>query len=256
MAKGYYNILHNLEKTDIIFETNVDPGIEIPEDQQNLVIDVGNSLATINLLYETKSINFKKAFEQLFYIAKTGLEGGKAQPTLATKALVQFKKEIVDRESGKVKNQYLKRLGIRAIILGAPLLILGSIINFLFCKQISCECIQSNYVANLMILWSGTMAGVWLSFAITRTLIGFDDLVIIERDRLEPALRLIFTGLLSIIFGFLFIKGAIELKLGGLSSQNLITDPITAFLMGSILGLNEKIIGSTLTRKTSTLFNS
>lgn len=256
MTKGYYNILHNPEKTDIIFETNVEAGIEIPDEQQNLVIDIGNSLSTINLLYDIKAINFKKAFEQLFYIAKTGLEGDKAQPSLATKALTQFKKEIVDRESGKIKNQYLKRLGIRAIILGMPILIIGSIINYLSCKVINCNCIQSNYIANIMILWSGTMSGVWLSFAITRTLIGFDDLAIIEKDRLEPTLRLIFTGVLSIIFGFLFMQNAFEIRLGNLSSHDIIKDPITAFLIGTILGLNEKIVGSTLTKKTSTLFNS
>ncbi len=251
MAKGCYNILHNEDKTDLIFEIKADLGIEIPDEQQNLVIDIGNTLSTITLLYKPKTIEFIKAFDQLFYIAKTGLEGDTAQPSLATKALTQFKKEIVDKESGKKKNEYLKQLGIRALIGCVPLLLIGSFINYLACNKVHCDCIQLNYIADMLILVSGTMVGVWLSFAITRTYIGFDDLAIIEKDRLEPTLRLIFTGVLSIIFGFLFIKNSIEIMIGGLSSHDIIKDPVTAFLIGTILGLNEKIIGSTLTKKTA-----
>lgn len=251
MTKGCYNILHNEDKSDLIFEIKPDLDVEIPDDQQNLVIDIGNTLATITLLYKPKTLEFIKAFEQLFYIAKTGLESDRAQPSLASKALTQFKKEIVDRESGKKKNEYLKQLGIRALIGCIPLLIIGSLINYLSCKNVHCDCILSNYIANLLILVSGTMVGVWLSFAITRTYIGFDDLAIIEKDRLEPTLRLLFTGVLSIIFGLLFVKNSIEIKLGDLSSHDIINDPVTAFLIGTILGLNEKIIGSTLTKKTA-----
>jgi hypothetical protein len=251
MTKGSYNILHNGDKTEIIFEFI--PGIDIPDEQQNLVIEIENSLATVSLLYAPNTVEFKKAFEQLFFIAKTGLEN-EAQPSLAAKALTQFKKEIVDRESGKKKNEYLKLLGIKAIGGGLPLLIIGTIINFLACKSINCECIQANYIANLMILVSGTMLGVWLSFAITRTYLGFDDLAIIEKDRLEPSLRLIFTGALALIFGLLFAKNSMEIKLGDLSSHDIIHDPVTAFLIGTILGLNEKIIGSSLTKKTSDFF--
>lgn len=250
MAKGSYNILFNEEKNDIIFEIKSDVTEEIPSEQQNLVIDIGNTLATISLLYKSGTLEFKKAFDQLFFIAKTGLETDPAQPALATKALTQFKNEIVDKESGKKKNEYLKQLGLRAAIGGLPLLILGTIINFLSCNTIICDCIRSDYIANMMILVSGTMIGVWLSFAITRTLIGFDDLAIIEKDRLEPTMRLVFTGALSVIFGFLFVKSFIEIKLGNLSSHDIITDPVSAFVIGAILGLNEKIIGSSLTKKT------
>jgi hypothetical protein len=250
MAKGCYNILHNKDKTDLIFEIIPDPGLEIPDEQENLVIDISNTLAIITLLYEPKTAEFNKVFEQLFYLAKTGLEGDTAQPSLATKALIQFKKEVVDRESGKKKNEYLKQLGLRALIGCVTLLTIGSFINYLACKKVQCDCIELNYIADILILVSGTMVGVWLSFAITRTYIGFDDLAIIEKDRLEPTLRLIFTGVLAVIFGFLFIKNAIEIKIGGLSSHDLLKDPLTAFLIGTILGLNEKIIGSSLTKKT------
>lgn len=256
MTKGYYNVIHNPEKTEIIFEINVEEGVEIPDEQQNLVMDIANSLSIIDLLYTSNTISFNKAFQQLFYISKTGLEGNKAQPSLAIKALIQFKKEIVDRESGRIKNQYLKKLGIRAFILSIPILILSLVMFLLPLHFHQLNFPEWKVSANMMILWSGTMIGVWLSFAISRTLIGFDDLAIIEKDRLEPTLRLLFTGILSLIFGFLFMLNAFEIKLGGLSSQNIVSDPTTAFLIGTILGLNEKIVGNTLTKKTSELLHS
>lgn len=259
MAKGAFKISFENKKTELVIATNIADGV-IPDDQLNLSIDITNTLATIKLLYKTESSQFSKAFDQLFWIAKTGLEGdeiGNVQVTLSVKALAQFKKEIVDRESSKKKNEYLIKLGVRALILGLPFLILGAYINYRACQNLHyCNCVQPNYLANIMILWSGTMCGVWLSFAITRTILGFDDLAIIEKDGLEPALRLIFTGILSIVFGLLFITNAIEIKLGSLSSHDISKDPITAFLIGTILGLNEKIIGNTLTKKTSALFNA
>ena len=136
-----------------------------------------------------------------------------------------------------------------------PALILGSLLNYLQCKKIEFDCLNCIYAANLLILWAGTMLGVWLSFAITRTYIAFTDLTIIEKDRLEPALRLVFTGLLAIIFGLLFIKKSIVINFGDLKSEQVSTDVISAFLLGVILGIYEKIIGNTLTKKTAGLLD-
>jgi hypothetical protein len=258
MAKGNYEVLHNPERTDIIFEIRADSEEVIPTDQQDLVIEIGSTLAILRLLYspDNKIVRpiFDKRFDELFYMAKTGLEGDRAQPQLAVKALAQFKKEIVDSEGGKVKNKYLKKLGLNALYLGLPFLLLGSLIHYLDCKEVEMTCFAKNYTANCMILWAGALIGVWLSFAITRTYLEFTDLAIIEKDRLEPLLRLVFTGVLAIVFGLLFIIGALEIKLGSLSSSKIASDPITAFLIGVILGLNEKIIGNTLTKKASALF--
>lgn len=262
MPKGYYNIVHDgatsadKSRSTINFEINAG-GQEIPEEQQLLVIDISNTLHTISLLHTKHSLEFQNYFDQLFSLAKVGLEGDNAQPALAAKALIQFKKEVVDRESGKRKNSYLKELGKRALS-AATLLFAATWVTkeFLVDSQV-CNCaFLVTELSNIGTLVAGTMAGVWLSFAITRTYLSFDDLAIIEKDRLEPTIRLVFTGLLALIFGLLFIRNAIEIKLGNLSSHSIVTDPVTAFLIGAILGLNEKIIGSTLTKKTADLFRS
>lgn len=256
MAKGSFNVLFNPDKTEIEFERSLDNKELVPEDQQALVISVQDSLATVKLIYPRQSEQYEKTFMSLFHIAKIGVEGEGAQPELAVKALTQFKKEIVDRESGKIKNQYLKRLGVRAFQFALPALIIAIVLEIVHAKFGHIRFAGLEYAANIFLVWTGTMIGVWLSFAISRTTIGFEDLAIIEKDRLEPALRLIFTGLLALIFAFLFAKNAIELKLGSLSSHDLVNDSVTAFLIGTILGINEKIIGSSLTKKTASLFES
>lgn len=253
MPIGFYIVTHDTEKNDIIFEVNneVAKDKEIPDEQQNLVIDIANVLFTIQAIYKDYKLQYLKAFEQIFFIAKTGLEGINAQPALAAKALTQLKKEIVDKESGRIKNSYLKTLGFLALQFGMPLLLLGSITILVMCCFVSTQtgCFDFVKLANFFILWSGSMLGVWLSFAITKTYLAFDELAVLEKDHLEPALRLIFTGILAEIFGLLFLKGVIVIKIASLSSENLSTDYITAFLLGIVLGINEKIIGGVLSKK-------
>lgn len=256
MAKGNYIVSANEDKTDIIFQLSPTADQEIPVDQQDLLFDVQATVDVVKVLYQDANSLYATYFDQLLKLAQVGLVGENAQPLLAKKALEQLKNEIVNRESGKVKNKYLKKLGVKALWFGMPALLLGVAFNGVFCKlPLFCEtsCIDYKCLANFLILWAGTMSGVWLSFAITRTYIGFGDLVIIEKDRLEPSLRLVFTGLLAIIFGLLFVKKVIEIKLGDLSSFALVDDSVTAFLLGVILGLNEKMIGNALTKKTASL---
>ena len=255
MPKGNYIVSANDDKSDINFNLSPTAVDDIPSEQQDLLFDVQATLEIIRTLYKDNKKSFANYFDQLLKLSQVGLVGDNCQPQLAKRALEQIKTEITNRESGKIKNKYLTELGLKGLIFGLPALLLGIILNYLACKKIEFDCLNCKEVANLLILWSGTMVGVWLSFAITRTVIGFNDLTIIEKDRLEPALRLVFTGILAIIFGLLFIKKAIVINLGDLSSNDIIADPVTAFLIGTVLGINEKIIGSTLTKKTATLFN-
>ncbi len=238
MAKGNYIVSPKEDKSDIVFQLSPTADQDIPIEQQDLLFDVQSTLEIIRTLYISDARAFANYFDQLLKLSQVGLVGDNAQPQLAKRALEQIKNEITNRESGKIKNKYLKELGTKALWFGLPALILGSVFNYLHCRKIDFDCLNCIYFANLLILWSGTMVGVWLSFAITRTIISFNDLTIIEKDRLEPSLRLIFTGALAIIFGLLFIKKAIVINLGDLSSSQISTDPISAFLLGVILGLN------------------
>jgi hypothetical protein len=253
MSFGYFKVSLD-EKTGLDISPNVPEGDSIPDDQLNLMLEILSASSVIDQLYLEDTSDHKNAYDLLFKLASTGLENEFAQPVLASKALIQFKKDIVDKESGKKKNQYIKKLGGIASLLGSVPLMIGIYVHYL----VSHNCISFDFIeiANFLILWSGTMVGVWLSFAITRKYIAFDDLAIIEKDRLEPALRLIFTGVLSIIIALLFLMNVLHISIGGLSSHNITNDPVTAFLIGTLLGINEKIIGSTLLKKASSIFSS
>lgn len=257
MPKGNYIVTLNIETDDILFELSPTADQDIPIEQQDLLFDVESTLEIIRILYKDDSKSWANYKDQLLKLSQVGLVGNNAQPQLAKRALEQIKIEITNNESGKIKNKYLKALGKKALLFGLPMLCVGLLFDYLFCNCTlkGYGCINIKDLTSLVILWSGAMMGVWLSFAITRTTIGFNDLTILEKDRLEPSLRLLFTGLLAIIFGLLFIKKVFVISLGGLVSSEISNDLISAFLLGVILGLNEKILGNSLTKKTSGLLD-
>jgi hypothetical protein len=55
------------------------------------------------------------------------------------------------------------------------------------------------------------MAGVRLSFGARKTSIRFEDLHILEEDRLEPLVRLVFAGLLTLVLALLFSTQAVTI---------------------------------------------
>jgi hypothetical protein len=256
MAKGNFIVSATENNQDIEFAQSPTADAVIPVDQNDLIISVESALDTLRTLYyDTNRALYNDYFDQLLKLSQLGLVGDNVQISLATRALEQIKTEIVNRESGKVKNKYLRELGGKAFWYGFPVLLAGILLKYYICKWGAACCLDYGYTGSLCLIWAGCMVGVWLSFAITRTVLGFGDLTIIEKDRLEPSIRLIFTGALSLIFGLLFIQKAITISLGQLKSDDILSSPVTAFLIGVILGLNEKIIGSTLTKKTSGLFD-
>jgi hypothetical protein len=83
------------------------------------------------------------------------------------------------------------------------------------------------------------MAGVWLSFGTRNVVITFEDLGVLEKDRLSPAIRLVFAGLLTVVIGLLISTKAIVLELGGLSTAEFIEDTKVALLIGALCGISE-----------------
>ncbi len=104
---------------------------------------------------------------------------------------------------------------------------------------------------NFFILWTGTMIGTWLSFGIRRAKITFKDLGAMEDDMVEPAIRLIFTGLIAVTIGVVFICGMVTVSVGSLSSQQLLDQGRSALLIGMLLGVSELALPSALTRHAS-----
>ncbi|MBE0662828.1 MAG: hypothetical protein IH597_10185 [Bacteroidales bacterium] len=261
MAKGYYivsEIPKGTKKDLVINLASSEPEV-IPIEQQELIVAIAETLEVITALYESDDDSFHLCFDRIKNLASLGLVGDNAQPQQAFVYLEQFRNEITNKEGGHVKNKYLKELGRLALIYGLPPFVVGMLFYSLVYLNNHFDCLNllispNSLIANLLILWSGVMVGVWLSFAITKTYIEFKDLTIIEKDRLEPSLRLIFTGILGIIFSLLFITKIIVINIGSLSSSMIEDQPIPAFVLGVLLGLNEKILGSTIKKKSKEMF--
>ncbi len=182
----------------------------IPDEQLKLRDDVDSVQTTIRMLFEDHQEKFEEYFRSLLSLAQLGLVGTSANPSLATRALSSLKQEIIAREGGRIKNQYMKELGKTSLVFGLPALLIGVLLHQFVIDLV--------VLKSFLFLWVGSMAGVWLSFGTRKIELSFEELNILEKDRLSHSIRLIFAGILTIVIGLLISTKAVTLELGGLST--------------------------------------
>jgi len=100
------------------------------------------------------------------------------------------------------------------------------------------------------------MLGVWLSFGARKTVLRFEDLNILEEDRLEPNMRLLFAGFITLIFSLLFYTEAITIEIGNISSKSISDNTIISIIFGTFLGLSEQVLGKKITKKAASIFDN
>jgi hypothetical protein len=226
---------------DIDFQV-VDP--DCPPAQRSLKNEVERAISTVNSLYGSEKDARKKAeaFGKLVALSRVGLVGPRASPEIAMDALRALEADIVTREAGPVKNAYMRKLGGWAALLGT-----GTAACFfvsdLFPKVPFRQVTEYRY---FFLLWSGCMVGTWASFASRRVTLSFHDLVALEEDRIEPALRLVFAGVLTMILGLVFSSGMANVEVGAFSAANLKASGSIAFLTGAFAGISEKALPSAI----------
>lgn len=241
MAKGYFQVSRDqTNKQDIHFQQiTLQPQEAIPDDQLELRDKVDSSLTTIRILFGAKDAQFEQYFRPLLSLAQLGLVGSSANPALAQRALLSLQNEILVREGGVIKNEYMKRLGVRALWLGLIPVIVA----------LGLQWIESQSPAvGFLYLWAGCMAGVWLSFGTRNVVIKFEELGILEKDRLNPTIRLLFAGLLTIVIGLIIATQAVKLELGDLSTTKFVSDPSVALLIGAFCGISELALSSKISQ--------
>lgn len=257
MEKGAYIVSRNPDTNyDIIF--SIKPEIEqVPEIQQKLHLEVEKALVVVRKLFSDNVLELEHYFNQLLTLAQAGLVTDNAQPSISLNALQQLKNEIVDKKSGEIKNSYFKILGLHAIKVGAIPFLFALITKLVKFYSISISFITDLGVfANYLYLWCGCMLGIWISFGARKTILSFDELTTIEEDRLEPMMRLLFTGSIAVIFALLFYKNAITLNFGTISTKEISNDSFTAIIFGIMLGLSEQVLGKKITKKAASLFDN
>src|SRR4051812_42696351 len=113
MAIGCFKVYQEpSDLKDIHFEQIVlEAGATIPDDQLEIRDEADKALTVLRGLYEKDEVQFARYFKHLLSIAQLALVGPQANPQLAKRALVTLKAEIVVREGGKIKNEYMNALG-------------------------------------------------------------------------------------------------------------------------------------------------
>jgi hypothetical protein len=239
------------EPRDIRFEIAAGKGPPSKE-QVALKADIESVLTVLRLLFSDKN-EFETYFRPLLSLAQAGLVGDHAQPEVAAGALTALKNEIVAREGGKVKNRYMKTLGLRALYLGGSVLIVA--IALYAIPRLRGWMPGADFIVfnNFLFLWSGCMAGVWSSFGVRKTLLRLEDLPILEEDRLEPKIRLIFAGLLTMMVGLFFSLKVVTINLGPITTDQINTNVKLALLIGLLGGFSEKALSSAVAKQASRL---
>jgi hypothetical protein len=240
---------------EIIFERI--PDNPITPDQLKLKADIDPTLMTLRAIFRDKNEDARPktmtpiqqryaAYQgKLLGIAQTGLQIP-ADPNSARQWLEALREDIRLREGPRVKNAYMMNLGVAAAGLAAV-----SAVVYLFLRN-NPEASHLLYAyRNLFVLLTGTMIGTWLSFGLRRPKIEFKDLSALEEDMMEPAVRLIFTGLIAITIAFVFATRMVNVNIGGLNSARLLDNGSSALLIGMLLGVSELALPGVLTRRAS-----
>jgi hypothetical protein len=235
---------YDKDPREILFQTAADAPSPIPSDQLALKDDIDRTLLTLKLLFGSNNERFFSYYWPLLSLAQGGLVGPAAQPEAARRQLVQLQNELTAREGGIVKNRYMKLLGKHSLILGTPSLLLAVVFCYLTDRLV---------LSNFFFLWTGCMAGVWISFGARKTSFTFEDLGIPEKDRMEPVVRLVFAGLLTVIMGLLFSTAAIVVKLGAISTEQINNNLEVAILLGMLCGFSEQALSLTVSQQASKL---
>jgi hypothetical protein len=177
-------------------------------------------------------------------IARIGLEGSQVQ--LATLALDGMRADFVAQEAGRIKNAYIRSLGLAAGI--AALLCFGTYAII----EISGAVATSFWVRHQVFLLAagGAAVGTWLSFSIRRVTLAYEELGRLEDDLLDPSIRVLFVTCLTVTVCLLFWTGAMNVEIGNLKTDALnkktagVEFGAVALLVGIFCGIAERALAT------------
>ena len=238
-SEGCFNVGDNPEGYfDIIFSYNykIDPN-KIPEEQKNLHLNIEDTLNILRTLKYTSDEKKKNYYDKILKLSRAGLVSISADPRQATEALEKVKNEILITEGIRIKNNYMKDLGIAILGIGF-ITILVYLIPYI-----------NNQIKMYILVWLGSMIGVWVSFGARKFNIKFHQLSIIEEDFMSPFIRIIFVGICSIIFALFINTGIITVKFGNFSTAEIKNIKELQILLGILCGLVESKLGKNIHQK-------
>ena len=216
-------------------------------------------LSTVRRLYiegtSPRPDSFRRWYVRLFQLAQLGLEGSSPPTEMVSAALVVLTQELIDEEAPSVKNGHLLALGGWVLKYSTYFLFVYLILRLmpaplavLVKSHLSIDRVTA---ANFMLLWVGCFWGVWLSYGIRTVKFALGDLTRTDDDLLIPQMRLLFIGSLTMLLGLLVTFDVVDVKLGGFTARNIVSDPDVAFLIGAFCGISESALPGSIAGKAS-----
>jgi hypothetical protein len=176
-------------------------------------------------------------------IASVGLTNvDDSQVGFAEQSLTAFKEEFVALEAGGVKNGYIRRLGFFALLGFA-----ASAAGYALWPQLG----GPDWVGgmrDIFLLGAGASLGAWLSFSIRRVTLNFGDLALLEEDRLNPGLRILFVLALTAVIGLMLETKAFSFTMGGFTANEMTTGA-GGLLIGVLAGIAERAVATAIGKR-------
>jgi hypothetical protein len=230
--------------------------------QQRMLVEVGKAWTVVRvvlarsqwsissrMLNATRAVNLEQwerrkrdqYVRRLALIANAALREEDAG--YAGLALDAFKNEFVAMEADAVKNQYVRKLGRRALLVAVAFGAAWALsVTWLSNSPFAVSASPFLFTA------IGACAGTWLSFAIRRVVLGFNDLALLEDDRMNPLSRTFFVVGLTWLVGLFLESGVINAEVNGIR-MNLGDSAMIGLLIGAMCGIAERALAGVVGKR-------
>jgi hypothetical protein len=221
----------------------------IPEDQRKIsheVYAVRNTVKLLRKLTRVDDKDYDEFIERVKQAARVGCEGSNVDAVLAATALDDIRGDVMRRYGRKIAFRYL--LALAAWAAG------GVLLGFLVIGTSVWSGLQ--VLSGYGYLLIGSMVGAWLSVAASRWEIAFDGIQEFVDTSVEPAVRLLFVGLLAMAFGLFLQLGIIPINIDKVSLTTFYATPQWALFLGIIAGVGEKALSMQLLTRAKQVFTT
>lgn len=233
-------------------EFNIEPRDDfagpIPEEQREIAHGIYEAWAVLKALKDQKVFSgdektFSAFRRQLLEAARAGLEVQHARTRLAARALEQIRDEIALRKGVIIKLNYLGRLafwgliGILAIA-AAPYFVPPALTGF----------VKYSWVI------IGAIVGAWMSVAVNRQEVAFEEMPTFLHSRFEPLIRIAFVALLSVTLAILLELEIIVVEMAGTDFATFSDNPSVGLILGIFAGLSERAVSVRVIERAGKIF--
>lgn len=262
-ALEFETIAHDLTPEQIALSIEIQKAYDVVD----IVMD-RRQLSGNRQISQKQGLAVRKSYvQQLKEIADEGLLSSNLTGYAARK-LDLFKDSFVQREANRVKNQHVRALGIRAALFAFTFLVLAGLVEFFeseYFRKIAnmgdeltklqrVPTAHFPIVQDFMFLAVGASVGSWMSFTLRKVELGFDDLILLEPDRLNPSARIIFVVILTCVVGGILQLDWVSITIAG--SKTPVTPgegPGVALLLGILCGIAERSLSGAIVGRASSI---